>query len=140
MISKKVILFKNPIMTSFLSHFTPRNASLIEINTASHLLNPKWKWLGRGESPLLEGTPRNRSVGYKGYGTNDYLGPTLRLVNIYMFRCNNNVLFVTKSFVGWFIGLILFMKLKETSKMEEIRVNGKEKTKDELDFHSTERL
>nr|UDH56053.1 hypothetical chloroplast RF19 [Hoheria lyallii] len=33
-----------------------------------------------------------------------------RLVNIYMFRCNNNILFVTSSFVGWLIGHILFMK------------------------------
>nr|YP_009564168.1 Ycf1 [Dysphania pumilio]QAX91456.1 Ycf1 [Dysphania pumilio] len=33
-----------------------------------------------------------------------------RLVNIYMFRCNNKVLFVTSSFVGWLIGHILFMK------------------------------
>nr|UPX88227.1 hypothetical chloroplast RF1 [Excentrodendron hsienmu] len=33
-----------------------------------------------------------------------------RLVNIYMFRCNNNMLFVTSSFVGWLIGHIFFMK------------------------------
>nr|QVL25999.1 Ycf1 [Lamium amplexicaule] len=33
-----------------------------------------------------------------------------RLVNIYMFRCNNTMLFVTSSFVGWLIGHILFMK------------------------------
>ena len=33
-----------------------------------------------------------------------------RLVNIYMFRCNNKILFVTSSFVGWFIGQILFTK------------------------------
>nr|YP_010698144.1 hypothetical protein RF1 [Brachychiton acerifolius]WCF77105.1 hypothetical protein RF1 [Brachychiton acerifolius] len=33
-----------------------------------------------------------------------------RLVNIYMFRCSNNMLFVTSSFVGWLIGHILFMK------------------------------
>nr|YP_010158315.1 hypothetical protein RF1 [Heritiera javanica]QRG30339.1 hypothetical protein RF1 [Heritiera javanica] len=33
-----------------------------------------------------------------------------RLVNIYMFRCNTNMLFVTSSFVGWLIGHILFMK------------------------------
>nr|YP_010160974.1 hypothetical chloroplast RF19 [Acanthochlamys bracteata]QRH18481.1 hypothetical chloroplast RF19 [Acanthochlamys bracteata]QZR91769.1 hypothetical chloroplast RF19 [Acanthochlamys bracteata] len=138
-----------------------------------------------------------------------------RLVNIYLFRCNNKILFVTTSFVGWLIGHILFMKwvglvlfwirqnhsirsrsnkylvselrnsmarifsillfitcvyylgrmpspiitkkLKETSKTEErreseeekedpdkideteeIRVNGKEKTKDELHFHFKE--
>nr|QBZ77952.1 hypothetical chloroplast RF1 [Ranzania japonica] len=37
--------------------------------------------------------------------------PTLaRLVNIYMFRYNNKMLFVTSSFVGWLIGHILFMK------------------------------
>nr|YP_010380635.1 Ycf1 [Dendrobium comatum]UDH53680.1 Ycf1 [Dendrobium comatum] len=37
--------------------------------------------------------------------------PTLaRLVNIYMFRCNNKILFLTSSFVGWLIGHILFMK------------------------------
>nr|QXO04779.1 hypothetical chloroplast RF1 [Hetaeria youngsayei] len=34
-----------------------------------------------------------------------------RLVNIYMFRCNNKILFLTNSFVGWLIGHILFMKL-----------------------------
>nr|YP_010723502.1 Ycf1 protein [Diplarrena moraea]WDW26872.1 Ycf1 protein [Diplarrena moraea] len=130
-----------------------------------------------------------------------------RLVNIYMFRCNNKMLFVTSSFVGWLIGHILFMKwvglvlfwirqnhsirsnkypvselrnsmarifsillfitcvyylgrmpspiftkkLKETSEKEEmgerpdkideteeIRVNGKEKTKDEFNFHFKE--
>nr|QBC71334.1 hypothetical protein RF1 [Anacampseros filamentosa] len=33
-----------------------------------------------------------------------------RSVNIYMFRCNNKMLFVTSSFVGWLIGHILFMK------------------------------
>nr|QWE49918.1 hypothetical protein RF1 [Grielum grandiflorum] len=33
-----------------------------------------------------------------------------RLVNIYMFRCNNKMLFVTSSFVGWLIGHLLFMK------------------------------
>nr|YP_009630471.1 photosystem I assembly protein Ycf1 [Dipelta yunnanensis]QBR54586.1 photosystem I assembly protein Ycf1 [Dipelta yunnanensis] len=33
-----------------------------------------------------------------------------RLVNIYMFRCNNKMLFVTSSFVGWLIGHILFMQ------------------------------
>nr|WOC92002.1 hypothetical chloroplast RF19 [Utricularia pubescens] len=33
-----------------------------------------------------------------------------RLVKIYMFRCNNKILFVTSSFVGWLIGHILFMK------------------------------
>nr|YP_009371114.1 Ycf1 [Vernicia fordii]ARQ82096.1 Ycf1 [Vernicia fordii] len=34
----------------------------------------------------------------------------VRLVNIYMFRCNNKMLFVTSGFVGWLIGHILFMK------------------------------
>nr|WOC91918.1 hypothetical chloroplast RF19 [Utricularia olivacea] len=33
-----------------------------------------------------------------------------RLVNIYMFRCNNKMLFVTSSFFGWLIGHFLFMK------------------------------
>uniref|UniRef100_UPI0030FF1AE4 Ycf1 protein n=1 Tax=Dactylicapnos scandens TaxID=1406284 RepID=UPI0030FF1AE4 len=34
-----------------------------------------------------------------------------RLISIYMFRCNNNkILFLTSSFVGWFIGHILCMK------------------------------
>nr|YP_010934232.1 Ycf1 protein [Pecteilis susannae]WKV24806.1 Ycf1 protein [Pecteilis susannae] len=33
-----------------------------------------------------------------------------RLVNIYMFRCNNKILFFTSSFVGWLIGYIFFMK------------------------------
>ena len=33
-----------------------------------------------------------------------------RLVNIYMFRCNNKMLFVTSNFVGLLIGHILFMK------------------------------
>nr|UUL96436.1 hypothetical chloroplast RF1 [Gleditsia sinensis] len=34
----------------------------------------------------------------------------VRLVNIYMFRCNNKFLFLTSSFVGWLIGHIFFMK------------------------------
>nr|QYC36622.1 hypothetical chloroplast RF19 [Pedicularis verticillata] len=33
-----------------------------------------------------------------------------KLVNIYMFRCNNKMVFVTSSFLGWLIGHILFMK------------------------------
>nr|YP_010247893.1 hypothetical protein Ycf1 [Adenostemma lavenia]YP_010708688.1 hypothetical protein Ycf1 [Adenostemma madurense]QTJ30026.1 hypothetical protein Ycf1 [Adenostemma lavenia]WCR50769.1 hypothetical protein Ycf1 [Adenostemma madurense] len=33
-----------------------------------------------------------------------------RLVNIFLFRCNSKMLFVTSSFVGWIIGHILFMK------------------------------
>nr|UDY72312.1 Ycf1 protein [Hancockia uniflora] len=33
-----------------------------------------------------------------------------RLVNIYMFRCNNKIFFLTSSFVGWLIGHIFFMK------------------------------
>nr|WAX37834.1 hypothetical chloroplast RF1 [Phyllanthus niruri subsp. lathyroides] len=33
-----------------------------------------------------------------------------RLVNIDMFRCNNKMLFVTSSFVGWLIGHFFFMK------------------------------
>nr|WRY69711.1 hypothetical chloroplast RF1 [Phyllanthus fluitans] len=33
-----------------------------------------------------------------------------RLVNIYMFRCNNKILFITSSFVGWLIGHFFFMK------------------------------
>nr|YP_010626732.1 hypothetical chloroplast RF19 [Roscoea scillifolia]WBK25219.1 hypothetical chloroplast RF19 [Roscoea scillifolia]WBK25305.1 hypothetical chloroplast RF19 [Roscoea scillifolia] len=33
-----------------------------------------------------------------------------RLVNIYLFRCNNKMLFVTSSFIGWLIGYIFFMK------------------------------
>nr|YP_010987780.1 hypothetical chloroplast RF1 [Synostemon bacciformis]WON66212.1 hypothetical chloroplast RF1 [Synostemon bacciformis] len=33
-----------------------------------------------------------------------------RLVNIYMFRCNNKILFVTSSFVGWLISHFFFMK------------------------------
>nr|QHB76023.1 Ycf1 [Cucumis melo subsp. melo] len=44
---------------------------------------------------------------------NHFLLPSsmlVRLVNISMFRCNNKMLFVTSSFVGWLIGHILFMK------------------------------
>nr|YP_009440731.1 hypothetical chloroplast RF19 [Aristolochia contorta]ATI10690.1 hypothetical chloroplast RF19 [Aristolochia contorta]UAU41083.1 Ycf1 [Aristolochia contorta] len=33
-----------------------------------------------------------------------------RFVNIYLFRCNSKMLFLTSSFVGWLIGHILFMK------------------------------
>nr|YP_009748286.1 Ycf1 protein [Pogonia japonica]YP_009748292.1 Ycf1 protein [Pogonia japonica]YP_009748362.1 Ycf1 protein [Pogonia minor]YP_009748368.1 Ycf1 protein [Pogonia minor]QII89966.1 Ycf1 protein [Pogonia japonica]QII89972.1 Ycf1 protein [Pogonia japonica]QII90042.1 Ycf1 protein [Pogonia minor]QII90048.1 Ycf1 protein [Pogonia minor] len=36
-----------------------------------------------------------------------------RLVNIYMFRCNNKIVFLTSSFVGWLIGHIFFMKWVE---------------------------
>lgn len=72
---KKVVLFKTPIMTSLLSHFTPRDAPLIEINAPSHLLNPKLKWLGRGKSPFFEfeGTPGNRSAG-------DEVGPVAQRI------------------------------------------------------------
>nr|YP_010203732.1 hypothetical protein RF1 [Lonicera x heckrottii]YP_010469511.1 Ycf1 protein [Lonicera periclymenum]UAM95761.1 hypothetical protein RF1 [Lonicera x heckrottii]UVF33139.1 Ycf1 protein [Lonicera periclymenum] len=44
---------------------------------------------------------------------NPYFLPSamlVRLVNVYMFRCNNKMLFVTSSFVGWLIGHILLMK------------------------------
>nr|YP_010864888.1 hypothetical protein RF1 [Indigofera scabrida]WGS98120.1 hypothetical protein RF1 [Indigofera scabrida] len=34
----------------------------------------------------------------------------VRLMNIYMFRCNNKLLFLTSSFVGWLIGHIFLMK------------------------------
>ena len=34
----------------------------------------------------------------------------VRLMNIYMFRCNNKLLFLTSSFVGWLIGHIFWMK------------------------------
>nr|YP_010228176.1 hypothetical protein RF1 [Dalbergia cochinchinensis]QHD47418.1 hypothetical chloroplast RF19 [Dalbergia hupeana]QHD47584.1 hypothetical chloroplast RF19 [Dalbergia cochinchinensis]QZJ47176.1 hypothetical protein RF1 [Dalbergia cochinchinensis] len=34
----------------------------------------------------------------------------VRLVNIYLFRCNKKMLFLTSGFVGWIIGHILFMK------------------------------
>nr|YP_010512777.1 hypothetical protein Ycf1 [Machaerium brasiliense]UXL84184.1 hypothetical protein Ycf1 [Machaerium brasiliense] len=34
----------------------------------------------------------------------------VRLVNIYMFRCNKKMLFLTSGFVGWVIGHIFFMK------------------------------
>nr|YP_009829089.1 hypothetical chloroplast RF19 [Pistia stratiotes]QJC59581.1 hypothetical chloroplast RF19 [Pistia stratiotes] len=33
-----------------------------------------------------------------------------RLVNIYMFRCNSKMLFVTSSFIGWLIGHIFLIK------------------------------
>nr|YP_010974733.1 Ycf1 protein [Korthalsella rubra]WNR57310.1 Ycf1 protein [Korthalsella rubra] len=33
-----------------------------------------------------------------------------RVVNIVLFRCHNKILFVTSSFIGWLIGIILFMK------------------------------
>nr|YP_010492362.1 Ycf1 protein [Astartoseris triquetra]UWM94790.1 Ycf1 protein [Astartoseris triquetra] len=33
-----------------------------------------------------------------------------RLVNIFMFRCNNKMVFLTSTFVGWIIGHILLMK------------------------------
>ena len=57
--NQKVVLFKTPIVTSLLSHFTPRNAP--EINALPHLLN--LKRLGRGKVPFFEGTPGNRSSG-----------------------------------------------------------------------------
>ncbi|XLS74046.1 hypothetical protein HN51_030911 [Arachis hypogaea] len=34
----------------------------------------------------------------------------VRLVNIYMFRCNNKLLFLTSGFGGWLIGHIFFIK------------------------------
>ena len=42
---------------------------------------------------------------------NPFILPSLmlvRLVNISMFKCNNKMLFVTSSFVGWLIGHIFF--------------------------------
>nr|YP_009569082.1 hypothetical protein RF1 [Ancistrocladus tectorius]QBC66339.1 hypothetical protein RF1 [Ancistrocladus tectorius] len=47
---------------------------------------------------------------------NHFLLPSsmvFRLVNIYMFQCNNKLLFVTSSFLGWLIGHIFFMKWLE---------------------------
>nr|QBC67513.1 hypothetical protein RF1 [Drosophyllum lusitanicum]QBE87537.1 hypothetical chloroplast RF1 [Drosophyllum lusitanicum] len=47
---------------------------------------------------------------------NHFLLPSsilFRLVNIYMFRCNNKLLFLTSSFIGWLIGHIFFMKWLE---------------------------
>nr|URQ21465.1 hypothetical chloroplast RF19 [Symphoricarpos orbiculatus] len=44
---------------------------------------------------------------------NPYFLPSavlFRLVNVYMFRCNNKMLFVTSSFLGWLIGHVLLMK------------------------------
>nr|YP_009868844.1 Ycf1 [Spatholobus pulcher]QKI32369.1 Ycf1 [Spatholobus pulcher] len=37
----------------------------------------------------------------------------IRLVNIYLFRCNNKLLFLTSSFVGWIIGHTFLMKCIE---------------------------
>ncbi|KAK7318212.1 hypothetical protein RJT34_02911 [Clitoria ternatea] len=34
----------------------------------------------------------------------------IRLVNIYLFRCNNKLLFLTSNFVGWLIGHIFLIK------------------------------
>nr|YP_010892309.1 hypothetical chloroplast RF1 [Ludwigia prostrata]WJO90005.1 hypothetical chloroplast RF1 [Ludwigia prostrata] len=34
-----------------------------------------------------------------------------RLVNVYMFRCNDKIVFLTYSLLGWFIGQLLFLKL-----------------------------
>nr|YP_009466375.1 hypothetical chloroplast RF19 [Genlisea filiformis]AUN28434.1 hypothetical chloroplast RF19 [Genlisea filiformis] len=36
-----------------------------------------------------------------------------RLVKIYMFRCTNNMLFLTSSFIGWLMGQILLLKILE---------------------------
>jgi hypothetical protein len=79
--NQRVVLFKTPIMTSPLSHFTPRthpsyrvieiNYRVIEINALSHLLNPKR--LGRGKDPFFEGTPANRSSG-------DVVGPVAQRI------------------------------------------------------------
>ncbi|YP_006460396.1 hypothetical chloroplast RF19 (chloroplast) [Vigna unguiculata] len=37
----------------------------------------------------------------------------MRFINIYLFRCNNKLLFLTSSFIGWIIGHIFFIKLIE---------------------------
>jgi hypothetical protein len=56
-----------------------------------------------------------------------------------MARILSILLFITcVYYLGRIPSPILTKKLKETSKTEEIRVNGKEKTKDEFDFHFTE--
>ncbi|KAL7600485.1 protein TIC 214-like [Lactuca sativa] len=44
---------------------------------------------------------------------NHFILPSLMLVslvNIFMFQCDNKIIFVTSSFVGWIIGHILLMK------------------------------
>lgn len=72
--NQRVVLFKTPIMTSPLSHFTPRthpSYRVIEINALSHLLNPKR--LGRGKNPFFEGTPANRTSG-------DVVGPVAQRI------------------------------------------------------------
>nr|YP_009407302.1 component of inner membrane protein import complex [Drosera regia]ASA46215.1 component of inner membrane protein import complex [Drosera regia] len=54
---------------------------------------------------------------------NHYIYPNstlFRLVNIYLFRYNNKVLFLVSSFFGWLIGHILFVKCLE-SQLDRIR-------------------
>jgi len=34
----------------------------------------------------------------------------MRFINIYLFRCNNKLLFLTSSFIGWIIGYTFFIK------------------------------
>nr|YP_010290316.1 hypothetical protein RF1 [Anarthria humilis]YP_010290329.1 hypothetical protein RF1 [Anarthria humilis]YP_010290354.1 hypothetical protein RF1 [Anarthria humilis]ULQ64082.1 hypothetical protein RF1 [Anarthria humilis]ULQ64095.1 hypothetical protein RF1 [Anarthria humilis]ULQ64120.1 hypothetical protein RF1 [Anarthria humilis] len=80
----------------------------------------------KGEDEILlyyGSTPRNamRNLSVQCVFLNNFVFPLFnhfilpsatlaRLVNIYMFRCKNKMLFVTSSFVGWLIGYILFMK------------------------------
>jgi len=55
----------------------------------------------------------NNHKNFFDYGLNYFILPSsmlARLVNIFMFRCNSKMLFVTSSFFGWIIGHILFMK------------------------------
>lgn len=54
-----------------------------------------------------------------------------RLVNVYMFRCNNKMLFVTSSFVGWLIGHICFLLLTKRL-LDWIRIYLLSRSKKEL--------
>nr|YP_009862102.1 Ycf1 [Viscum ovalifolium]QKV09927.1 Ycf1 [Viscum ovalifolium] len=46
-----------------------------------------------------------------------------RVFHINIFRCNKNILFITSSFIGWLIGLILFMKFVKLEYIRKKKLN-----------------
>nr|YP_009403451.1 hypothetical chloroplast RF1 [Downingia cuspidata]ASA34644.1 hypothetical chloroplast RF1 [Downingia cuspidata] len=65
---------------------------------------------------------------------NQILLPTstlARLVNVYMFRCNNKMLFVISTFVGWLIGHICFLVVSKKV-LDGIRIYLMSRPKKEL--------
>nr|YP_006665838.1 hypothetical chloroplast RF19 [Elodea canadensis]AEY84711.1 hypothetical chloroplast RF19 [Elodea canadensis] len=90
--------------------------------TLLHCWNNQRKRLDSGSTTTTRNSMRNLSIQCVFLNNlifqlfNHFILPSstlARLVNIYMFRCNNKILFLTSSFLGWLIGQILFIKWVE---------------------------